>query len=176
MVILVDTKDNKTGTKDKLTAHQEGLLHRAVSVLIFNSKGEILLQKRATTKYHSGGLWTNTACTHPLPDESNEMAAKRRLFEEMGIKTQLEKKISFSYKAFIDNNMIEHEFDHIFFGTTDKYPELNPNEAEDYAYMSYLDLKTDTELYPEKYTVWFKIILKEAEKEIIKYTQQLTSQ
>ncbi len=172
-VILVDSKNKEIGIMEKIEAHRKGLLHRAVSVLIFNSDGQILLQKRAKSKYHSGGLWTNTTCSHPIPNESAIDAAKRRLFEEMGIKCELEEKFTFIYKAFLDNNMIENEFDHVFFGTTDILPVINTEEVSDYKYISYLNLINDIEFNPDNYTVWFKILLKEAEKEIFKATNKL---
>lgn len=173
-VILVDKKGRELGKIEKIEAHKNGVLHRAISVLIFNSKGEMLLQQRADNKYHSGNLWTNATCTHPRPNEAEIDAAKRRLSEEIGIETELEKKFDFIYKAFLDNDLIEHEFDHVFFGISDQIPILEPSEAKDFKYISYLDLITDIEQYPENYTVWFKIILKEAEREIIKYVNKLS--
>lgn len=167
-VILVTDNDKEIGTMEKLEAHQKGLLHRAVSILVFNSKGEFLLQKRAAEKYHSPNLWTNTTCTHPKPDENNLTAAVRRLKEEMGIFCDLKKIHSFKYKAFLDNGLVEHELDHVFVGVTDEIPKINFNEASEFRYISYLDLITEIQTQPENYTVWFKIILKEAEKEIMK--------
>jgi len=172
-VILVDKKDKQLGTIGKIEAHKKGLLHRAVSVLIFNSNGHILLQKRAKNKYHSGGLWSNAACTHPMPNETIEDAAKKRLLFEMGIDADLSKRTSFIYNAFLDNDMIEHELDYIFFGISDCKPVPNADEVEDYKFISYLNLITEIEQYPEDYTVWFKIILKEAEKEIFKFSNNL---
>ena len=115
-VILVDEKDNQVGLMPKLEAHQKGLLHRAFSVFIFNSDYELLLQKRAFSKYHSGGLWTNTCCSHPRDGEDTIDAANRRLYEEMGIETSLRKVFDFIYKAELDNNLTENEFDHVFYG------------------------------------------------------------
>jgi len=160
IVILVDENDKKIGLMDKIEAHQKGLLHRAVSVFIINSNGEWLLQQRALEKYHSPALWTNTACTHPHPDETNIAAAKRRLLEEMGISAQLQEIFSFIYKDQLDENMTEHELDHVFIGISDDSPNLNKNEVVDYAYIKYEDLVKDVNLYPEKYTTWFKRIFK----------------
>ena len=115
-VILVDKNDNQVGLMPKLEAHEKGILHRAFSVFIFNNKYQLLLQKRASSKYHSGGLWTNTCCSHPREDEDILDAANRRLDEEMGIKTSLRKVYDFIYEAKLDNNLIEHEFDHVFYG------------------------------------------------------------
>ena len=116
-VILVDENDTQVGLMPKLEAHQKGLLHRAFSVFIFNSNHQLLLQKRAVSKYHSGGLWTNTCCSHPREGEETINAANRRLIEEMGIKTNLRKVFDFIYKAELDNELIENEFDHVFYVT-----------------------------------------------------------
>ena len=171
-VILVNEEDKEIGTISKKEAHKQGLLHRAVSAFVFDTKGRLLLQQRAIDKYHSNGLWSNTACTHPRPNESNIDAINRRLKEEMGIDANLTKKNDFIYKALLDNDLIEHEFDHVFFGVSDQVPEINTSEVSDFKYISYLDLITDIELFPHKYTSWFKIILKDAENEVYKYTLQ----
>lgn len=162
LVIHVDEEDNVLGYIPKLKAHELGLLHRAISVLIFNSKGEWLLQRRAIDKYHSGGLWTNTCCSHPLPEESVEDAANRRLQEEMGMKCRLEKVFSFTYKAHLDNQLIEHEIDHVFIGTTDDIPKININEASDWCYVDIETLQYDMDKYPENFTKWFKLLLPKA--------------
>lgn len=158
-VILVDSRDRVIGTMEKLEAHRKGLLHRAFSVLLYNSKGEILLQKRMKEKYHSGGLWSNTCCSHPFPDEPIEAAAKRRLMEELGIDTQPEFQYKFIYKTALDKNLIEHELDHVFTGTFDGTPEINPEEVESYKFMSLEQLKADMALHPDEYTPWFHIII-----------------
>ena len=156
-VILVDEKDNQVGLMPKLEAHQKGLLHRAFSVFIFNSDYKLLLQKRASSKYHSGGLWTNTCCSHPRDGEDIIDAANRRLNEEMGIKTSLRKVFDFIYTAELDNNLIENEFDHVFYGVYDTDPILNKEEAEDYKWIDMETLKNDIENNTDQYTVWFKI-------------------
>ena len=156
-VILVDEKDNQVGLMPKLEAHQKGLLHRAFSVFIFNSDYKLLLQKRASSKYHSGGLWTNTCCSHPRDGEDIIDAANRRLNEEMGIKTSLRKVFDFIYTAELDNNLIENEFDHVFYGVYDTDPILNKEEAEDYKWIDMETLKNDIENNKDQYTVWFKI-------------------
>lgn len=153
-VILVDANDNETGTMQKLEAHQKALLHRAISVFICNSNGEWLLQKRALQKYHSNGLWTNTSCSHPFPGESSLDAANRRLWEEMGLKTELTEIFTFIYKEPLDNALTEHELDHVFFGVTDDKPEINPDEVEDWKYISFNDLEADIKKSPNNYTVW----------------------
>ena len=156
-VILVDKNDNQVGLMPKLEAHQKGLLHRAFSVFIFNKDYKLLLQKRALSKYHSGGLWTNTCCSHPREDEDILDAANRRLYEEMGIKTSLRKVYDFIYKAELDNNLIENEFDHVFYGLYDGNPTLNPNEASDFKWIDMHSLNLDIKDNPQDYTVWFKI-------------------
>ena len=124
-VILVDKNDRQVGLMEKQEAHIKGLLHRAFSIFIFNTKNELLLQKRATQKYHSGGLWTNTCCSHPRENESTIDAAYRRLNEEMGMICDLKFKFNFIYKAKLDNNLYEHELDHVFFGFSDSTPKIN---------------------------------------------------
>lgn len=163
-VILVDEKDQEIGQMEKLEAHEKGLLHRAFSIFIFNSLGEILLQKRAKDKYHSGGLWSNTCCSHPKPAESNQAAATRRLREEMGMSTELLPTFSFIYKSELDKGLTEHELDHVFVGFTDDIPNLNPEEAEDYCYISPKLLRIGIKNHPEEYTEWLKICFGELEK------------
>lgn len=155
-VILVDQNDREVGVMEKLEAHQKGLLHRAFSIFIFNSKGELLLQQRALDKYHSAGLWSNTCCSHPYPNESTGEAAKRRLQEEMGMTTPLESIFSFTYKAFFDNGLIENEFDYVYFGRTDDLPIVNATEVNDYKYVLVEDLLLDMDANPKKYTEWLK--------------------
>lgn len=159
-VILVDELDNVTGSMEKLEAHQKGQLHRAFSVFIFNTKGELLLQQRAIDKYHSAGLWTNTCCSHPRPNENTLSAAERRLKEEMGLETALTHKTHFIYRTEFDNGLTEHEFDHIFFGTTDLDPKINKNEVENFSWKSPAAILTDISQNPAKYTSWFKIAMK----------------
>jgi len=156
-VILVDKNDNQVGLMPKLEAHEKGVLHRAFSIFIFNSKYELLLQKRAYSKYHSGGLWTNTCCSHPREGEDILDAANRRLDEEMGIKTSLRKVYDFIYKAELDNQLTEHEFDHVFYGVFDNDPILNKDEAEDFKWVDMETLNNDIIKNEDNYTVWFKI-------------------
>lgn len=160
-VILVDKNDNELGTMEKQEAHVKGLLHRAFSVFIFNDKNELLLQRRAVNKYHSGGLWTNTCCSHPRQNEKTEDAAKRRLLEEMGMRSTLKKQFDFVYKAKLDNNLYEHEFDHVFFGFTNDLPIINPEEVEEYTYKTLEDIGNEMKAIPDKYTEWFKICFRE---------------
>lgn len=158
LVILVDNDDNQIGVSEKMEAHRKALLHRAVSVFIINSKGEWLLQRRALSKYHSNGLWTNTCCSHPYPNETSVDAANRRLIEEMGMKSQLNELFSFTYKEVLDNELTEYELDHVFIGISDENPKINLDEVMDWKYINFGDLKKDIELNPNKYTVWFKKI------------------
>lgn len=166
-VILVDEHDNVTGSMDKLEAHQKGVLHRAFSILIFNSKGELLLQKRSVKKYHSGGLWTNACCSHPSPDESMADATRKRLIHEMGIDIQPEFVYKFLYQTKLDKELIEHELDHVFTGVFDGLPEINTDEVEDWKFVSLKALRNDMNKNPDHYTVWFRLIMKHPElKEI----------
>lgn len=159
-VILVDENDRVLGEMEKIKAHQEAFLHRAVSVFVFNTDGKMLLQKRAETKYHSPALWTNAACTHPRPGEENSSAAIRRLEEEMGISvSEAEKIFDFKYKASLDHELTEYEYDHVFMIVTDALPNLNIDEVMDYKYVELNALKADVQENHQKYTEWFKIIL-----------------
>jgi len=158
-VILVDELDNPIGLMEKLEAHEKALLHRALSVLIFNSKNEFLLQQRSDNKYHSPGLWTNACCSHPRAGETVEAAAERRLREEMGMSCQTQKVFHFTYKAEFENGLTEHELDHVFLGKTDSLPVLNPDEAKSYRYLDLESLISEIESHPENFTPWFKIII-----------------
>ena len=157
-VILVDKNDNALGFMEKMEAHEKGILHRAFSVFILNNKSELLIQRRAKSKYHSGGLWTNSCCSHQRKDESSIQAGQRRLFEEMGIKASLQKLFSFIYKTSFDNGLIEHELDHVLIGFSNEKPKINNQEVDDYKWVSLELLNEDLALTPEKYTAWFLII------------------
>ncbi len=158
-VILVDESDRETGTEEKIKAHKDGNLHRAFSIFVFNSKGDMLLQKRAKSKYHSGGLWTNTCCSHPRPGESLEEATHRRLKEEMGFDCELKKAFSFIYKADLDHGLKEHELDHVFIGIYNGDVHPNPEEADDFKWIDVKTLTEDIQKHKEAYTVWFRIAL-----------------
>ncbi len=158
-VVLVDENDQEVGVMEKLEAHEKGLMHRAFSVFLFNDNNELLLQQRASEKYHSGGLWTNTCCSHPKPGEAAEAGAHRRLMEEMGIHAALDFQFTFSYKSDYENGLSEHEFDHVFFGRYNDAPKLNPEEAEGWKYMSLPAIEADVAENPHHYTSWFKICL-----------------
>lgn len=158
-VILVDEQDREKGTAGKMEAHREGLLHRAFSVFVFNSRKELLIQQRALHKYHSAGLWTNTCCSHPRPGEETAAAAKRRLKEEMGLECALTHRFEFTYKAGFANGLTEHELDHVFTGHTDQQPVINKDEVADFKWISIPDLLTEMKQHPEKFTAWLHIIV-----------------
>lgn len=160
-VILVNENDEQIGLMAKLEAHEKAVLHRAFSVFVLNNKNEIMLQQRAQLKYHSPLLWTNTCCSHQREGESNIQAGSRRLYEEMGFKTDLKELFHFIYKAPFDNGLTEHELDHVMIGYYDDEPTINPEEVESWKWMKIEDVKNDMEQQANLYTVWFKIIFDE---------------
>jgi len=157
-VILVNENDEQIGLMPKLEAHQKAVLHRAFSVFIFNAENELMLQKRASHKYHSPSLWTNTCCSHQRHGETNIEAGMRRLQDEMGFVADLEETISFIYKAPFDNGLTEHEFDHVMIGYYNDEPRINLDEVSDWKWMPLEDVKVDITLNPSLYTEWFIII------------------
>ena len=160
-VILVNEFDEPIGLMPKLEAHEKAILHRAFSVFVLNDKNEIMLQQRAEHKYHSPLLWTNTCCSHQREGESNIQAGNRRLFEEMGFRTELKELFHFIYKAPFDNGLTEHELDHVMIGYFNEKPTINPEEVHDWKWMKIEDIKDDMLINPGIYTVWFKIIFDE---------------
>ncbi|RZL18620.1 MAG: isopentenyl-diphosphate Delta-isomerase [Pedobacter sp.] len=163
-VILVDNEDNVLGTMEKMDAHVLGKLHRAFSVFIFNKDGELLLQQRALEKYHSGGKWTNTCCSHPRLGEDTLDAAHRRLWEEMGMKCHLQYAFNFTYKAELLDGIEEHEYDHVYFGVSDEFPVPDPEEVSAYKYLSLNLLAKDLKQNPDEYTEWLKICFKQVQE------------
>ena len=163
-IILVDKHDDMIGIMDKMEAHKQGLLHRAFSIYIFNSKGEMLLQQRALTKYHSAGLWTNACCSHPMPGEKTKDAAERRLMEELGFEAPIEKIFEFVYKAEFENGLTEHEFDHVFAGEYEGDLNVDPEEVKDYSYKEVVAIKNMLQQEPEKFTAWFIIAFPKIEE------------
>jgi len=157
-VILVDKNDQQIGLMPKMEAHEKAVLHRAFSVFVFNDEGKLLLQQRASEKYHSPLLWTNTCCSHQRDGETNLEAGKRRLQEEMGFVCDLEEVFSFIYKAPFDNGLTEHELDHVMVGYFNGTPKINKEEVEDFKWMTLQEVKVDMELNPNNYTAWFQII------------------
>lgn len=160
-VLLVDDGDRPTGEMEKLQAHQKGALHRAFSVLLFDRKGQLLLQQRATDKYHSGGLWTNTCCSHPHPNESVEEGASRRLREEMGLEAPLRKLFTTRYYLELGDGMIENEFDHVFLAISDDEPQVNGQEVMDQRFASREEVQQELQNDPDRFTEWFKVIWQE---------------
>ncbi|UFK97315.1 isopentenyl-diphosphate Delta-isomerase [Kaistella faecalis] len=160
-VVLVSEKDEILGVMDKMQAHENGILHRAFSVFLFNDKGEMLLQKRAADKYHSPNQWTNAVCSHPRLEETYLEAAERRLKEELGIETPLTYRFNFLYKADVGQNLWEHELDHVFTGNFEGEFKLNEEEVSEVRYISIDELDKEMSANPESFTEWFKIILKE---------------
>ena len=160
-VVVVSENDEILGLMEKMNAHENGILHRAFSVFLFNDKGEMLLQKRASGKYHSPNQWTNAVCSHPKIDETYLDGAQRRLKEELGITTDLTEKFSFIYKADVGQNLCEHELDHVFTGNYEGNFALNEEEVSEIRYISMQQLDEEMNANPEKFTEWFKIILKE---------------
>ena len=160
-LILVDEHDQPIGTGSKLSVHQDGLLHRAFSIFIFNGKGQLMLQRRALGKYHSGGLWTNTCCGHPRPEETVLSAAHRRLQEEMGFDCALHEAGTLTYRAEVSQGLIEHEFDHVFVGRFDGHVHPDPDEALDWQWVDLDTLHTALMTQPDTFTVWFKTIVEQ---------------
>jgi len=163
-VILVNEKDEVKGTAGKMEVHRKGLLHRAFSVFVFNKRGEMLLQQRAMNKYHSGGLWTNACCSHPEPEEETKRGAMRRLKEELGFETPVEKIFDFVYKATFDNGLTEHEFDHVFSGEYEGKLNVNPDEVNDFCYKEISEIKDTMQTHPQKYTAWFHLAFPKIEE------------
>lgn len=158
-VVLVDEDDRPVGPCEKLAAHREGLLHRAFSVFVINGRDELLLQRRAASKYHSGGLWSNTCCGHPRPEEDTESAAHRRLREEMGIDCLLRPAFTFRYRVELDGGLVENEVDHVFVGRHEGDPRPDAREADGWCWTPLEEVARDLERRPETYTAWFRIAL-----------------
>lgn len=156
-VILVDESDGPIGTMEKMEAHRKALLHRAFSIFIFNSKGEMLLQQRADAKYHSAGLWTNACCSHPLPGEETDVAALRRLKEELGFIAPIEKIFAFTYRSEFENGLTEFEFDHVFAGIYDDSIVPDKREVKDFCFKTINEIAASLLTHPRKYTTWFNI-------------------
>ena len=161
-VVLVDLNDHPVGEMEKMEAHVKGRLHRAFSVFVFNRKGELLLQRRAVNKYHSAGLWTNTCCSHPRPGEDVSRAADRRLWEEMGLVCDLNRRFSFVYRSELEKGLVEHEYDHVFVGWTDTAPRPNPEEVDGCRYLSVDAIRGELEVDAASYTIWFRTCFEQA--------------
>jgi isopentenyl-diphosphate delta-isomerase len=159
-VILVDESDRETGVMDKMEAHRKAVLHRAISVFITDEEGRWLMQQRHVGKYHSRELWSNACCSHPAPGENTPDAAHRRLMQEMGLTSRLSKLFVFKYMAPMEDDLTEHEVDHVFWGISNEPPLPHPEEVQDYRYMSFAEIEHDIQLNPQHYTEWFKMIYK----------------
>jgi isopentenyl-diphosphate delta-isomerase len=158
-VVLVDENDAEVGTEEKLRAHLDGRLHRALSVFVADSAGRLLLQRRAAGKYHSGGQWTNTCCSHPRPGEPVDAAARRRLAEEMGMECELLPAFRFVYRADVGGGLTEAEYDHVFVGRFDGEPSPNPDEVDGWRWASLRELAAELAAEPERFTPWFRIVM-----------------
>ena len=159
LVVLVDEGDRELGTETKMHAHLAGKLHRAISVFVFNRAGEMLLQQRAASKYHSAGLWSNTCCSHPRPGELPESAAHRRLGEEMGFDCPLQRAFTFIYRRVLDNGLVEHEYDHVFVGRFDGILAPAPDEVADWKWVEVDEVVAGVSANPRRYSPWFGVAL-----------------
>lgn len=174
LLILVNDNDEPVGAMPKMEAHLKGVLHRAFSVFLFNSKGEMLLQQRALQKYHSAGLWSNTCCSHPIVHEAIEDSLKKRLNHEMGMEADVEFLYKFKYKVALENGFTEHEMDHVYFGISDDQPNVNPEEVKSWKYLSMDEVKHQLEKHPEQFSVWFRICFPEIERRFKNKWPELT--
>ncbi|HYF31967.1 MAG TPA: isopentenyl-diphosphate Delta-isomerase [Chitinophagaceae bacterium] len=172
-VILVNENDEQVDVMDKIEAHRQGVLHRAFSIFIFNGRGEMLLQRRAAHKYHSGGLWTNACCSHPAPGEETDLAAVRRLQEEMGFTAALLKVFDFTYRAEFDNGLTEHEYDHVYLGVYNGQIEPNSEEVSEFRHLPMEAVRQELATRPETFTAWFHIAFPLLEKWLIKNKLEL---
>lgn len=158
-VVVVDASDHALGSASKLEVHRTGALHRAVSVLVTDGAGNVLLQRRAAGKYHSAGLWTNTCCGHPRPEEPAAVAAARRLDEEMGVRCALQHAGTFRYRAALEQGLVEHEIDHVFVGCWTGEPSPDPREASTWRWAPAAALHEEVRRHPERYTAWLERVL-----------------
>jgi isopentenyl-diphosphate Delta-isomerase len=158
-VILVDDYDRQVGIGEKMQTHQDGRLHRAFSIFVFDSAGRLLLQKRSATKYHSANLWSNTCCGHPKPTESTLTAAHRRLQHELTIDCELHEQFTFRYRVELSNRLVENEFDHVLVGECNTEPLPNVAEVQDWRWISLSDLAKQLEQHPAEYTYWLRLAI-----------------
>lgn len=159
-IALVDEQDQVIGYEEKLKVHEQGILHRAFSIFIFNDKHELLIHQRAHGKYHSPSLWTNTCCSHLLENMTMNECVHDRLQFEMGFDVRVNFKFKFTYRESFGNGLTEHETDHVYIGTWNSIPNPNTDEVAAYKWVSLPEIKSDMETHPEKYTYWFKHIMK----------------
>ncbi|WP_428945649.1 isopentenyl-diphosphate Delta-isomerase [Pantoea sp. FN060301] len=174
-VILVDRHDRPTGRMEKLEVHQKGLLHRAVTIYVFNSRHQLLLQQRAMGKYHCGGLWSNTTCGHPVPGEQTRDAAERRLWEEMGMRLPLQPVFEVSYNLPLSNGLTEHEFGHVYFAISDELPQPAAEEAAGWRYASVAEIEAEIAAHPERFTPWFRYTFSRVPEQLRRFTNSLVT-
>jgi isopentenyl-diphosphate delta-isomerase len=172
-LILVDAEDRELGVGEKLQTHLEGALHRAFSIFVFDTEKRLLLQKRARTKYHSGGLWSNTACGHPRPGEATIAAAHRRLREEMGFDCELRQAFGFLYRKELDNRVVEHEYDHVFVGEFDGEPTPDATEVEAWCRLSMKQLRRNLRERPREYSYWLSVAVNRGEWRLLNALMRL---
>ena len=175
-VVLVNDSDQQVGTMEKMEAHRKGLLHRAFSVFVFNDAGDMLLQQRNVEKYHSGGLWTNACCSHPFPGEAVSDAAARRLFEELGFHTPLEKIFDFTYRSDFENGLTEFEYDHVFTGKYNGRIVPDAQEVASTKYLSIDDIEDLLKSEPKEFTTWFHIAFPKVKKWFLEFRQEEITQ
>lgn len=170
-VTLVNIYGDDAGRIENQTAHEQGLLHRAFSIFVFNDKDELLLQQRAAVKNHSSGLWSNTCCSHPLPGEKIIESAHKRLQEEMGFDCELKEIFCQTYKAFMNNGITEYEYGHILAGRSNATPRINPMEVQDCRWVTVTSLCEDILRFPDQYTQWLKLIIRIRATKLLKGIQ-----
>lgn len=172
-VLLVSPDDTPSGVWDKWDAHRLNLLHRAYSILIFNRAGQLLLQRRANAKYHSGGLWSNTCCGHPGPNVTTRESAKARLMYEMSIQTELAFLCKCRYQVTFADGLHEHEWNHVFVGVTNDRPDINPEEVSAYRWIDWPTLLDELRDQPEQFTYWFHKMMElpDIQDFVIEYTR-----
>ncbi len=160
-VVLVDSQDRQVRTAEKMLAHQQGWLHRAFSICLFDTEGRWLLQRRAKTKYHSAGLLANSCCSHPRPGEDLLAAANRKLQQELGIECPLQWHTSFIYRAEVGHDLIEYEYDHIFVGTYSDLCSPNREEVSEVLWWTTEQIKEALPAAPQQFAAWFPLVFKQ---------------
>lgn len=165
-LILVDEQDREIGTMEKIQAHRENRLHRCFSIFVFDNQGRVLLQQRASGKYHCPSLWSNTVCGHPRPGEETVAAGRRRLREELGFDCELTDKFQFTYNVQFPNGLWEHEYDHVLVGKYEGEIKPDPEEVAAYRWTTLPELTEEVSREPDTYTYWLKVILRDHLKEL----------
>lgn len=158
-ILLVNEDDTVLGTAEKEYVHRHGLLHRAFSIFLFNNKGELLIHKRADSKYHSPGVWTNTCCSHQSTEDDEMQYIHRRLLQEMGVDAELTFLFKHKYSVQFDNGLMEYEYDHVYFGVCSDTPSPDPAEVSDWRWSECDNLLRDMDNNPAGYSYWFRELL-----------------